>query len=235
MVKPSSDILRTIQEQVNPIHTALIIVDVQNDFVHPELGARAKGANLWMDAPLYPRMVEKLGTLLEEARKSNCLIIFLQDIEDSQYISDVYASHMQQSGSFGKLCQSGTYGADFYGDIRPTDSVKEITVTKHRYSGFSGTNLDLVLRSNNIRTVIVTGVVTSCCVESTARDAFLNDYYTVTAGDACADGDSNAHEATLSALAKYFGFVTTVDTLTEIWASNENFNNLSSITTLPRL
>jgi nicotinamidase-related amidase len=73
----------------------------------------------------------------------------------------------------------------------------ELVVPKWRSSGFWGTSLDLLLRSNAIRSVIVTGCTTEGCVESTARDAMFNDYYVVIAEDCVASDDLAQHEASL--------------------------------------
>ena len=62
----------------------------------------------------------------------------------------------------------------------------EVIVTKHRYGAFESSDLDLVLRSKGIRTVIMTGIATNVCVETTARQAFLRDYYVVFTSDCTA-------------------------------------------------
>ena len=92
-------------------------------------------------------------------------------------------------------------------------------IDKHRYSAFIGTRTDQVLRSNEIKTVVVSGVATSGCVESTIRDAFMLDYYVVIAGDACGDYDNDRHRATLTKMDLSFGTVVTVDEIAAAWAS----------------
>ena len=93
----------------------------------------------------------------------------------------------------------------------------EFVVTKHRYSGFWGTDLNMVLRSNTIKTVVMTGTATSGCVDATARDAFFNDYYVVTVEDCCGERDEFQHKATLDKLAKSFGYVVSSEELIKIW------------------
>jgi nicotinamidase-related amidase len=70
-------------------------------------------------------------------------------------------------------------------------------VRKYRSSGFWGTNLDMILRSNGIKTVVVGGCTTEGCVESTARDAMFNDYYVVIAEDCVASDDRAQHDASM--------------------------------------
>ena len=79
--------------------------------------------------------------------------------------------------------------------IRPLPD--EVIVTKHRYGAFEVSDLDLVLRSQRIRTVVMTGVATDVYVETTARQAFLRDYYVVFTSDCTATYSQSDHEATL--------------------------------------
>lgn len=114
--------------------------------------------------------------------------------------------------------RGGNLGADWVDGLGPNGSERELCVDKHRYSAFIGTRLDQLLRSNGIRTVVVCGVATSGCVESTIRDAFMLDYYVVVAGDACGDYEQARHEATLSKMALSFGEVVSTDAITGRWA-----------------
>ena len=212
------DVLRTIESQVDPKHTALVIVDVQNDFVHPEGIYGRRTEDFWRDRPTVPIMLERLPWLLEAARKVGCFIVFVRALCDPQYVSDSLTYLLERSDVYGEICMTGTFGAEFYGDIRPIDSPREVVVTKYRYSAFWGTELDLTLRSNGIRTVAVTGTVTSGCVESTARDAFSADYYVVVPGDACADWNDGDQEASLAAMGRSYGTVVQVQDLVKMWS-----------------
>jgi ureidoacrylate peracid hydrolase len=92
-----------------------------------------------------------------------------------------------------------------------------VVVTKHRYSAFVDTSLDLVLRSRGVRTIVVTGTATNVCVESTARHGHMLDYYVVLPADASATPDLPAHEATLHNVRKFFGTVVQADEVGAIW------------------
>ena len=80
-------VLRTLQEQIDPRHTALVIVDVQNDFVHPKGQWGEMFPSLWQTCPLIPRMLTNLKALLEAAREAGVFIIFVRGTYDPQYIS----------------------------------------------------------------------------------------------------------------------------------------------------
>ena len=93
-------------------------------------------------------------------------------------------------------------------------------MTKHRYGAFESTDLDLVLRSQGIRTVIMTGVATNVCVETTARQAFLRDYYVVFTNDCTATYDQAMHEATLRNIDAFFGQVVGAEEIANCWPAD---------------
>jgi nicotinamidase-related amidase len=109
----------------------------------------------------------------------------------------------------------GTWGAEIIDEVAPRPG--EIVVTKARSSAFVGTTLDMVLRCHGIKTVVVTGVVTQGCVESTARDAMYHDYYTVVLEDCVATYDRGLHEAALKVLASRMDVVPSEHVL-KLWA-----------------
>ena len=92
-------------------------------------------------------------------------------------------------------------------------------MTKHRYSAFQGTDLELILRSNGIKTIIPTGVATPVCVESTVRDGYMRDFYVVLAKGCVAARHLEEHNATISNINKYFGMVTTSEEIISAWQS----------------
>ena len=93
----------------------------------------------------------------------------------------------------------------------------DVVVAKHRYSAFHNTDLDLVLRSHGIRTVALTGVLANVCVKTTAREAFVRDYYTVVVGDCCAAYSQAEHEAALKIIDRFFGEITQLDAICSLW------------------
>ncbi len=84
-----------------------------------------------------------------------------------------------------------------------------------------GTNLNSLLKSRGVRTLILTGVATNVCVESTTRDGFMRDYYIVLPKDLTGGYEESLHEATLKNVDEYFGQVTSSDELLEIWQGGE--------------
>ena len=116
----------------------------------------------------------------------------------------------------GDRCVSGTWGADFYG-VTPTPD--EYIVSKHRYTGFVGTDLEMILHRLGIRTVVVGGLTTDVCVESTVRDAFHRDFHAVVATDGAAAGSPAFHEASLAVRGRMFADLMSCAEIAGIWQS----------------
>jgi ureidoacrylate peracid hydrolase len=93
---------------------------------------------------------------------------------------------------------------------------------KHRYDAFLATDLDLVLRSNAVRTVVLTGVSTHVCVETTARSAFVRDYYTVVVADGCAAYSIEEHQASLRVIDRFFGEVAGMEEILPLWPKHSH-------------
>lgn len=203
----------SFKQKVNPKHTALIVVDVQNDFVHSE-GALAKVAKrAGFDMSMIQEMVPRLVKFIEEARKVKLPIIYVKGVNSRWDKSEVWTEVRGNES----IVEEGSWGAEFYEGISPRED--ERIVLKHRYSTFIGTNLDLILRSLGIKTVIMTGVATNICVESTARDAFQRDYRVVFVSDLTATFSEQAHEATLFNISIAFGTVVSTKELISAWSS----------------
>jgi len=110
----------------------------------------------------------------------------------------------------------GSEGQRFVPGLEPRDG--ELVVKKYRSSAFWGTNLALLLRSNGIKSVVVTGATTEGCVESTARDAMFSDYYVVLATDAVGSDDRAQHDASMFLMAHRFDLATSED-IRKHWAA----------------
>jgi ureidoacrylate peracid hydrolase len=208
----------TFDERVDPASTALVVIDVQNDFALPQGVCGQVGDDI---SPVAP-MVARLQVLIEEARKAGLLIVFVRTIYDEPVLSPALTEQYLRRGYPNSICLTGTRGAEFYGDIGPRDAPNEILVTKHRYSAFWGSSIDLVLRNNGIRTVVLTGIATEVCVESTARDAFFRDYQVVVPEDCVGCYSEERQKAALVVIARSFGVVTASEPIAEVWRRRGN-------------
>jgi ureidoacrylate peracid hydrolase len=216
------ELLRTLEQKVAPGRAMVVTVDVQNDFCHSEGFLGRLGAPMGQ----IQAMVPGLARFLDAARERGVPITHVISHHDEEYASPVVTEQklrhglpMEQDGRplrDAPYCLKNTWGAELYGiDARPGEEV----VIKHRYSGFKGTNLDLLLRSAGIQTVILTGVATNACVESTGRDVYMHDYYLVFVGDGTATTSPAAHQATLANIDQFFGQVATIDEIGAAWAA----------------
>lgn len=202
-------------ERVDPATTALVVIDVQNDFCHPD-GVFGRTGH---DLSMMPAMAERTRALVEGARAAGMLIAWVRATYDEAETSATLSESYHRRGFDDSMCLEGSWGADWYGGVAPVAAPNEVVLTKHRFSAFWDTPLDLHLRSNGIGTVVLTGVVTSGCVESTARDAFFNDYRVVIASDAVAEASEERHAYALRKMAQAFGEVVPAATVAEAWSA----------------
>jgi nicotinamidase-related amidase len=209
----------TLEELVDAGHVALVVVDMQNDFCKPGWAFD----HLGIDLSMYPPMIPRLARLITGAREAGVLVIYIQMTmlpgrrsESPAQIRFNMRLHLalHQESEPLRYTIEGTAGQEIIPELAPQPG--DLVVRKYRSSGFWGTNLDMLLRSNNIQTVIMTGCTTEGCVESTARDALFNDYYVVLPEDCVASDDPRQHEASLFLMRHRFDVVSLEDILA-IW------------------
>lgn len=212
------EVLGTLAQKVVPAHTALLIVDMSNDLVDPA-GKTAARAGRPIDHAR--RVIPAMQDLIASARAAGTMVVFVQHttLRDYRGVSGAWLDARSRSTySVEDLCVEGTWGHEIIQELDPQDG--DVMVRKYRYSAFTGTNLDQVLRSAGIRTVVCTGVSTNVCVEATARDAFTQDYYVVYAADACGSWDPSLHDATLRSAGHRYATVVESAELTDLWSGH---------------
>ncbi|MGE0744017.1 MAG: cysteine hydrolase family protein [Rhodospirillales bacterium] len=207
-------ILQTLGERLQPGHTALLIVDMQKDFAVEGFATHRAGRDLTATRAIIPSLQRLLGA----AREAEVAVVHVGFWTLAAHGSDSgpwLAQRRRATYSSDAVALAGTEGADFIDELMPRPG--ELVVRKHRYSAFKGTDLDMVLRARSVRSVVVCGVSTNVCVESTLRDAFETGYYVALPRDAAASWNSALHEATLQTVEHRFGLVTDAASVTEIW------------------
>ncbi len=191
--------------RVDPLRTALLVIDMQNDFVRP-------GAP--MEVPMARRFLPNMQRILRACRSHGVPVIFTQHIlYDHVNVSPLelrIQPHLQRAG-----IRYGTEGVDIVSELQPL--AEEFVVPKHRYDAFYNTQLETLIRTargpGQVDTVIITGTVTSICCESTARSAYMRDLKVVFVSDANGGFDEASQQATLETIRRAFGRVTDTDTV----------------------
>jgi nicotinamidase-related amidase len=189
-------------ERIRPADTALLVIDMERDFVD---------AGAVQETPGGRAIVPAINRLIAWARAHDVPVIFTHEMHRAD-LSD-YGIELE----FDPVhCLEGTPGCELTDglDARPGDYRIR---NKRRYDCFLGTDLDLLLRSRRIANLVCCGVTTHCCVMSTVYSARNLDYRVLVPRDAVA-AVSPAHQAAaLLCMSDVFAYVTDVDTVTGLW------------------
>ena len=188
-------------DRIHPTKTAMIVVDMQNDFVAEDAA---------METPAARAMVPRLAESLRICREAGIRVIYTARVHrrdgcDMGLFDDMHPPIAQRNALV-----DGTPGVEIYPELAPLPG--EHVIKKHRYSGFFGTDLDIILREWSVDTVIICGTTTENCCHATARDAMFRNYRVVFLSDATATYDypdsgfgsmmnADVHHATLVVLA----------------------------------
>ncbi len=208
------ELLNERPDRLAPAHCAVLVVDMQNDFC-------AEGGYIdrrfGCDVAANQALAGANMALAAAARDAGAMVVWVQAIYDPKYLSAPMLTKLVagDDAKTGEVrCAEGSWGAEFF-DVAPAEG--EIIIKKHRYSAFCGTELDDVLREHGIRSVVVTGVATNICVESTLRDGFNRGYYIVVPRDCVASSNRELHNATLKNVDFLLGEVMDSGELIDLW------------------
>ncbi|KQM14736.1 cysteine hydrolase family protein [Novosphingobium sp. Leaf2] len=202
---------------IAPQNTALIVIDVQVDF------ASAKGVigRHGVDMSPAEAAIDRIEALIAAARQAGTTVGFMRVMTRPETDSKALKMWMARRGTPGSegICRIGSGGEDYY-RVRPEPG--DIEVSKLAYSSFHGTDFEHQLRARGIDTLVVTGLTTDCCVDSTTRDAFHRDFHTFVVSDACASFDPGLHTHTLNALSQHTSLLVTTDAVVDAWRNGDD-------------
>ena len=194
--------------------SALIIVDVQNDFCHPEGLFAKKG----LDVGAVTEIMPNIQRLIDAAHASGRPVIYIQNVEDES--TDAEAWIMRPDGDENtpneNVTRRGTWGAEIY-QLKPDE--RDIVIEKHRFSAFHNTRLDTALRSLGVQTVAVTGLSTNVCVMNTAFNAVMYGYHVVLVQDGCAAWSKPAHDFAMNNIRLFVGKTANTEDIAACWES----------------
>lgn len=207
--------------EFSPSSTAVLVVDVQNDFATPG-GMFARAG---IDISCIQAIVPNIRAIVDIAHERGLPVVFLKmafqlDLSDSGYpASPTWLKHAPfgvgaevtaPDGTPSRILIRDTWNTDIVDELKPRED--DIVVNKSRFSGFFNTELDAILKAHGIERLIVVGATTSVCVDATVRDAMFRDYHCFVVGDAVAepialDAPRSNHDASLLTLELLFGHV----------------------------
>ena len=194
--------------------SALIIVDMQNDFLHPEgnFSARAQEApEGGIDMPFLVGTIPQVKRLADAFREAGRPVLYIAHVLKADY-SDAQFPYWRLGltpGGNRPHCVEGTWGAQIIDELRPHEG--EHLVVKKGFGGFSNTPLDTILRNMGVTTCVVSGVTTCVCVSNTLRGGVEHKYRMILISDAVAEVSRDTHEAELKTMARVFADVKTTD------------------------
>lgn len=187
------EVCDTLEELLNPAHTALVVVDVQNDFCHAD-GHFAKHKNIEAITAMVPKWV----SFVKAAQDSGIFTVFIQQLTLPHGRSDspAWLRFKCRDGKNPEYTLLGSWGAELVEGLSPRAG--DAVVQKFRPDAFVRTPLDAILRSQGIKSVAIIGTTTEGCVESTVRGASYHDYYVVPVADLISGPNPQLHDNSLA-------------------------------------
>jgi ureidoacrylate peracid hydrolase len=205
-------------DRIDPVHTALVVVDLQNGFMAPGQPA---------EMPVARAVVPNVNRLAEATRKAGSTVIWLKHTYDQEtaqtwsiwrtsFISSDWGQRMEEAFT------PGNFGHELYASLNTNPN--DVVVLKRRFSALvqGSSGLDQILRQRSIDTLIIAGTATNVCCESTLRDAMMMNYKCIMVSDANATRTDEEHNATLATVAVIFGDVRTTDEVIALLSARPN-------------
>lgn len=208
----------SLAERVAPRRAAALFIDLQHDFCSPG-GAMARTG---LDPTPMQVVLPAAARLLQSARALGVPVIHVRaeyNAPGNPYLSESWLDQARRrwNGRYVTvpMCVPGSWGAQICPEVQPAPG--EPVVVKHRFSAFAGTELDVLLRSRRVQTLVLAGVISYVCVESTVRDAFFADYHSVVCSDCVAGWNAEWHRYSLQLMDWGFAEVVPSARVLEAW------------------
>jgi len=198
-------------QRIDPGATALVLVDLQNDFLHPAgaYGRAGQKADAIADLP------ERLAPLAAALRRAGGWIVSTHfTLVPGKGGEPFILDHLKRLRPFlakGDF-RPGAWGHALVDDLQPAD----ISIEKVAYSAFYQSRMEFALRRAGVRTLLFGGIVTNGGVASTVRDAHVRDFHTIVLSDGCAAFKPEVHQTAIADLATVSAVMACADALTWI-------------------
>jgi nicotinamidase-related amidase len=195
--------------------SALIIVDMQNDFLHRDGNfshIAREHPEFEIDMPFLIDTIPNVKRLADAFRAAGRPVVYLAHVLKPDYSDAQFPYWRVTRGSLSHnrtFIAEGTWGAQIIDELKPQEG--EHLVVKKGFGGFSNTPLDTILRNMGVTTCVVTGVTTCVCVSTTIRGGVEHNYHMILVSDAVAEVSRDTHEAELKTMARIFADVKSTD------------------------
>jgi ureidoacrylate peracid hydrolase len=197
------------------VATAAVIIDMQNGFCHPEGSFAQVGA----DVGSMTAAIAGCVRIVDAARAAGIPVVYTRAIHQPRLADWKILSELRIFSPFLEKpsCLEGSWDAELVDELKVADD--ERLFEKSRYSPFVETDIEKYLRDElGVENLVIGGVGTSVCVESSVRDASQREFRTYVATDATGDIAQSSHEGSLHIMGSMFGWLTTVDDVVAAWA-----------------
>lgn len=181
--------------QISKTNSALLVIDMQKFFLDPNSSSFTCGGIA---------IIPNIKKLINVFRKIRLPVIYTKHVHHPGLLDAGIMSWW-----WDDMCVEGTPESEIHQELEPT--LQEKVILKHRYSAFFNTDLETVLRCLKVEDLVITGVMTNMCCESTVRDAYFRDYKTFFLADATGTINEEMHLASLLNLAYGFAYITTTE------------------------
>lgn len=195
-----------------PGRTALVVVDMQNAFCL-DTGSMA---GIGLDIAMLKDAVEPCGRLIAGARAAGVPVIYTRYVYRADYADGgIMVKYLLPDLGGADYLAAGTWDVEIVDELAPQDG--DYVIDKNRPSAFYATGLEPILNGLDVDSLVVCGVTTNCCVESTVRDASQRDYKTFVVPDATGELERARHDFAINSMAFLFAECLTVDETLRLW------------------
>jgi nicotinamidase-related amidase len=213
MIIPGDPYDFPIEGPLLPEKTALMIIDMQRDFCDLSGYMHTRGGDVGLIRAIVPRIT----AVRNACWKAGIEVIYtreghrpnLSDLPRSKRMKTALAgAEIGSLGPLGRLLIRGEHGWDFIDELQPGNS--EIIVDKAGTGAFHGTDLHDILNNKKVENLIITGVTTGVCINSTVREAADRGYNVLVLEDCCAEPDQQTHDIAIQLLKIEGGYLSTI-------------------------
>lgn len=194
--------------QLDPQETALLVIDVQNAFCHPNGTLGISGVDMRMLTAIVPA-TRKLIEACKAQSIPDIWTIQHHFVEDHTRAQHKIRPHTERRARLA--CQPGTWDAEIVDELKPLIDEHSHLIEKHKFSAFYGTRLEVLLRILGRRTLLIAGTTTNACVDTTVREAYMRDYDILIVKDCVGGVNPEWHEMALAVWERYVGAVVSLD------------------------